>query len=114
MAADPAETLERFLLQRIEDDETEAGRHLEGWFQGGYVLELAMLLGEAETEHIARWSPVRVLAECDAKRRLIEQLRSTWYALDARDSYLASLHLLALPYAGHPGYPGDPESGKDP
>lgn len=43
-----------------------------------------------------RWTPARMLAECEAKRRLIAlQLQ--------RHAYL----LLALPYADHPDYNED-------
>jgi hypothetical protein len=46
-------------------------------------------------EHIARHDPQRVLAEIDAKRRIID--RSSLYAQDL-------LKLLALPYADQPGW----------
>ncbi len=58
---------------------------------------------EAVATHIAHWDPVRVLAECDAKRRIVEQVEDVkWtgsYAV--RDTVL---RLLALSYAGHPDY----------
>jgi hypothetical protein len=60
--------------------------------------------------HIARWDPARVLAECEAKRRLIaETLRfdtaRTYEAFGAEAIYerLILTHL-ALPYADHPDY----------
>ena len=56
-------------------------------------------------DHIARWDPARVLAECEAKRRIIE-LCGGWVP-DRDVSPLAAdyiLGLLAVPYAGHPDY----------
>lgn len=57
--------------------------------------------------HIARWDPARVLAEVDAKRRIIEDAEF-WMWNDDRggpDPMSASaLRLLALPYADRPGY----------
>lgn len=50
--------------------------------------------------HIARWDPSRVLAECEAKRRIVS-MGSEW--LD-EDSGGELLKLLALPYAYHPDY----------
>jgi Family of unknown function (DUF6221) len=60
----------------------------EGWIGGGEACE-----------HAARWDPARVLAECDAKRRIVE-LYGGW--ADAVEEHV--LELLALPYADHPDY----------
>jgi hypothetical protein len=55
--------------------------------------------------HIARWDPARVLAECEAKRRIVElhgcyhSCRSSDYAGDC-----PTMDLVALPYASHPEY----------
>jgi Family of unknown function (DUF6221) len=63
-----------------------------------------------DAEHIARWDPARVLAEIDAKRRILDM----W--ADAQDAefpnfeggYAAALDdvvsRLALPYADRPGF----------
>ena len=45
--------------------------------------------------HIARWDPARVLAECEAKRQLIERVGNPDWA---------GFRILALPYADHPDY----------
>lgn len=74
---------------------------------------------KAEAEHIARHDPARVLAECEAKRRIV-QSRPLIGLPDlpggAAPGTLDALHdeverqrefvfrLLALPYAGHPDY----------
>lgn len=66
-------------------------------------------------EHIARHDPARVLAEVAAKRRIIDlhgrdhecsiydhgEISSCNYILDGDCS---TMRLLALPYAGRPGY----------
>lgn len=64
--------------------------------------------------HIARHHPARILAEVDAKRRLLEKAadaerysRTTWAnagSVGAASAYRATLRLLALPYADHPDY----------
>lgn len=71
----------------------------------------------AEAEHIARHDPTRVLAEVDAKRRILDEVVPEVAGLEARidgewgvgtvttdgaDDML--LRLLALPYANHPDY----------
>ncbi|WP_238741501.1 DUF6221 family protein [Kitasatospora sp. A2-31] len=72
---------------------------------------------EARAAHIARHDPARVLAEVDAKRRILSRYTSAVEdsAEDAEGYYDENraedarqlrpvLRLLALPYAGHPGY----------
>ena len=66
--------------------------------------------------HIARHDPARVLAEVDAKRRILADLTTRrldpsepdggWEAADAETDGMASsvVRLLALPYADRPGY----------
>ncbi len=51
--------------------------------------------------HIARHDPARVLAECEAKRRIINMMDDP-----RRDTYEIHevLAVLALPYADHPDY----------
>lgn len=74
--------------------------------QGKYLK--ASELYEADARHIARHDPARVLAEVDAKRRLIAEV---W---DEREGFPTErtpgntadtvLRHLALPYAEHPDY----------
>jgi hypothetical protein len=69
--------------------------------------------------HIARWDPARVLAECEAKRRIVEaadEATGLDMTVDSErlvgprdlvaDPYLGDvmLRLLAMPYADHPDY----------
>ncbi len=89
-------TLVEFLLARIGEDEKDA----RDW------------LPYARVRRLERW-PERILAECEAKRRIVV-LHNT--ALDAHTVIGsdfeqgqvwmadASLRLLALPYADHPDY----------
>lgn len=67
-----------------------------------------------EAEHIARWDPARVLAEVDAKRKLLDWLTDvdrymdrddlSWHRLSGAVDVEAALRLLALPYADRDGY----------
>lgn len=96
--------LVEFLRARLDDDEAVAraaeGRvdELMGWIEVG--------IPEAE-RHVYRHDSARVLAEVDAKRRIVDgqadadphsgYITATFTAEDA-------LRLLALPYADHPDY----------
>lgn len=52
-----------------------------------------------DAEHIARYDPKRVLAECAAKRAIIEWHRNWPVLVEA-----PALHILAAVYADHPDY----------
>lgn len=69
-----------------------------------------------DAEHIVRWDPVRVLAEVEAKRQIIDWCEgaieageispnSTWND-DAAGAEVGQivLHLMAIPHAGHEDY----------
>lgn len=109
-------TLTEFLLARLAEDEHAA----EYWFladvrawsadgndvrwAGGFIAEG---VGDHVADHIARHNPARVLADVEAKRRIVEALShepppsgSEWARLTN-----FNLHaLLALPYADHPDF----------
>ena len=55
-----------------------------------------------------RWSPARVLADCDGGRRIVDdylaQLNSHQSGWDARTPRDLPLRVLALPFAEHPDY----------
>jgi hypothetical protein len=51
-----------------------------------------------DAEHIAAWHPTRVLAECRAKRQVVEGVTADEATRDL------VLRTLALPYADHPDY----------
>jgi HEAT repeat protein len=82
-----APDLAAFLLARIAEDEADA-KDAENYFpdDGPFV----------------RWDSARVLAECEAKRRIVERVSDVaWATYSVRD---VVLELLALPYADHPDY----------
>ncbi|NUS14554.1 MAG: hypothetical protein HOY69_24670 [Streptomyces sp.] len=60
----------------------------------------------AEAEHIVRHDPARVLAEVDAKRRILAECEGVEYQDSRGMASMADniLRLLALPYAEHPDY----------
>lgn len=60
---------------------------------------VAREMWDKDAEHVSRWDPARVLAECEAKRRILE-LHRDLVDLDDR----ATLRYLALPYADREGY----------
>jgi hypothetical protein len=121
-----------FLLARTAEDEADArraaavddlgpvwraGRKWED-FAGIYAsgIEVADMPDTGVAPHIARWDPARVLAECQAKRRIVEHHGSNGdddFALcvictevgpDAQGWPCQTLRLLALSYADHEDY----------
>lgn len=114
-------TLTEFLLARIAEDEADARAastgHVWTWDDDHETLssdaqtqfgreciidtEGANPPGPAPGAHIARWDPDRVLAECEAKRRIME---------DATNQHTSCVELdwvvqvLASVYADHPDY----------
>lgn len=103
-------TLTEFLLARIADDEAEAADMLASW-DGD--------LGDPDATPFVQWGN-RVLAECEAKRRIVEWCGfittcATHRApvISCRECEAAEmasgydervLEFLALPYADHPDY----------
>ena len=101
-------TLSDFLLARFAEDEAVARRVTldDGTWSWASV---DFNFSEA-AEHGNRWSPARVLAECEAKRRIVEWAESPpcWYApcglANQVESTDALLRALALPHADHPDF----------
>jgi hypothetical protein len=93
-----------FLLARIAEDEQRAVGLPSFWVTGGRVI----------------FDPARVLAECEAKRRIVEPWRAGLtepdpfsVSLGSEENWRYGIHsqareailrLLALPYANHPDY----------
>lgn len=78
------------------------------WDQYDLPRGLDFLSDAPDVCHIARWDPTRVLADCEAKRRIVEECAQR---IDDPVSYYDSpgfgrdvLRLLAQPYADHPDY----------
>lgn len=79
-----------------------------------------MVSAEGIGEHIARLDPARVLAECEAKRQIVEharlwnapqehvlargRVRTDAFALGVRDGAAVALLVLARVYAEHPDF----------
>jgi hypothetical protein len=63
---------------------------------------------DANGAHIARHDPARVLAECEAKRQVVEDMSFYWReypeGLAARELADRTLTRLAVPYADHPDF----------
>lgn len=83
----------------------------DGWaVEGGGGHGFGLIIGEYKdtAEHVANWDPERVLAECDAKQRIIEAASAYSPELEHGDNgewaFDQTLRLLALPYADRPGY----------
>jgi hypothetical protein len=113
-------TLTDFLLARITEDEAWARAASEG---DGYqnwdtpstgVVQLAggdldglVPTSRAAAEHIVRHDPARVLADCDAKRRIVmapQPDSGTDFSGGVCTAFAWVHKILALPYAGHPDY----------
>jgi len=101
-------TLTEFLTDRIAEDEAEA--HVFDWAEPGeYEASDVEASGEYVTIYMA---PSRLLAECEAKRRIIEVHLSGDAWCDhcsggehrGNPDACPTLRLLALPYADHPDY----------
>lgn len=128
--------LAEFLAARIAEDEEQARRQVSrvkaAADEDVYLWpRAALLIADSETTAVFV-GPARVLAECEAKRRIVELHRKTladaaddddehpergcvckvcsdWSELDPTLQYVgdwpcATLRLLALPYAGHPAF----------
>ncbi len=112
-----------FLLARIAEDEAYAKVKLrlegepsttspDGGDLAGFLQRLIEMCGEdPETQRMmahveagmrSPTDPMRVLADCDAKRQMVQRL--TGPGNDGSAVRDVGLGLLALPYAAHPDY----------
>ena len=75
-------TITEFLLARIAEDETAALAAVDGqadpengWGYEGRALipHVGIIHHAVQAEHITRWHPYRVVAECAAKRAVVER-----------------------------------------
>lgn len=103
-------TLTEFLLARIAEDEAAALRLCPGrnaanghWRRGSLQDEAVRAIDPLDADHVLRHDPARVLAECEAKRRIVE-LNATKPGRKTTFRRLLTLQTLALPYADHPDY----------
>jgi hypothetical protein len=120
-------TLTEFLMARISEDEARAR---DAFYEGQRWIpeEEAVVAADRDLDailfldrrrdavHAARWSPARVLAECEAKRRIVETAQRTQASLESRRApandainghvlaYRDVVRQLAVIYADHPDY----------
>ena len=73
-------TLTEFLLARIAEDEAAALRLCPGrnaanghWRRGSLQDEAVRAIDPLDADHVLRHDPARVLAECEAKRRIVAE-----------------------------------------
>lgn len=106
--------LASWLLEQIAEEERVAHAVMDGSPYEWSGLTSFIVDGysdfhlDAGKAHADAWSPARVLAECEAKRRIIEWIIDTGEVVDAKwgdgDAAGDGLRLLALPYTDRPGY----------
>lgn len=118
-------TLTDFLLARITEDE-ETARAATGapWAERDVSYEpphakgtsnvegdpwtVASVVNTTDALHIARWDPTRVLAECEAKRRIVEEFAKHDQRNSLEEQAWQAWHLilrtLAKVYSDHPDY----------
>lgn len=91
-------TLADFLLARIAEDESYARN--EAILRDGDPY-----YDDEAGDYERRFVPARVLAECDAKRRIVEWAKENDHGFERpRPVGDVVLELLALPYADHSDY----------
>lgn len=88
-------TLAEFLLERIAEDEAH-----DGW----HTVECGVGLGYWATGRCICGYPARILADCEAKRRIVAWVNQWPWRAEPPSSVDGLLPLLALPYADHPDY----------
>ena len=95
-------TLTEFLLARIAEDR-HAAEHADWAMQGKWYADA----DDKVDEFVREFSPARVLAECEAKRRIVEQWEriSTRLQVDLDQTQgWETLRVLASVYSDHPDY----------
>lgn len=102
--------LSEFLLARIAEDEAVAQKAERARYEREgvhYALDSTPRFDPLHSQVPVRLDLTRVLAECEAKRRLIEAVvdKDPFDAMGAESAYeVLILSHLALPYADHPDY----------
>ncbi len=102
-----------FLMERYAEECADAEALLGVYDELIATIQTSRITMYALAPHFARWDPARVMAECEAKRRIVA-LEQEW--LTEMETILGklpgmratsltlTLALLALPYATHPDY----------
>lgn len=99
-------TLTEFLLARIAEDEAVAIAAVQGFTEGDFWRD-GNTTTLASARHVASHGPARVLAECEAKRRIVAGLSGV-LAQSRNEQQIqnaqTTLGHLAAVYADHPDY----------
>lgn len=99
-----------FLLARIAEDEAVALGVAEPLYSRQTFADRFMSWESDHTDgdsaHVERWNPARVIAECKAKRLMIEDAAQIAHDGDGEVGYdVGSLLIhMSRPYSDHPGY----------
>lgn len=101
-------TLSEFLLARIAEDEAVARTSQEdernAGVEPGHRTSDLWAIHDTHTICVAA-DGVRILAECEAKRSIVETFDRDLWCVDGGWAYTDfALKTLALPYASHPDY----------
>ncbi len=109
----PPTTLADFLLERIAEDEAAAREATPGpWtaYGDGVVLggpeptPICRSVQPWNFAHLDTFGPARVLAECEAKRRIVERQRDYAQSMRRAVDDCPDLLALAQPYSDHPNF----------
>jgi hypothetical protein len=114
-------TLADFLLARVAEDEAAIeGTAANEFVRTGESFSARFMSYESDhtyqdSAYVDRFDPARMLAECEAKRRIIRQYERARFAVavtEAQEPFLrgvatgldAAMIVLAQPYVDHPDY----------
>ena len=102
-------TITEFLLARIAEDEAVARAASPAPWQfgaaGSFAAGTVYDITKANAEHMTRHDPARVLAECEAKRRIVEEHTPIPEAYPARSYPDGVVPLCCEICSGHGEYP---------
>jgi hypothetical protein len=93
-------TLTDFLLARIAEDETALGGEYGDWKTPSGMEDVPPQRWDYDEFHCG---PNRWKAECEAKRRIVQEHEWAYRSVEEPGLRIA-LRALALPYAEHPDY----------
>jgi hypothetical protein len=88
----------------IPEDKGITFEYHADYFHGGEAQARLVADTRANQWHIANWDPARVLAEVEAKRRVLDMVTLGNYYGGFGEAYVQVVHELAQPYAGRPGW----------
>ncbi|MGZ4565945.1 MAG: DUF6221 family protein [Blastococcus sp.] len=102
--------LVEYLLARIAEDDVVAFSAAREEELFGSLAQYAEGDDDPRLTHAARWRPERVRIDAVTRKQIVQMHGETQHACTGVDSHgtaaapCPTLRLLALPYAGYPGY----------